>query len=82
MSRSNWPERVASRFAGIVEEITDDRHLRSTQFNGVTFVLKTGLQFDSYHCVTEHTEADAVANLLAVKPCDCDDCACDAEDGR
>lgn len=79
--RSNWPERVAARFANVVEEITDDRHLRSTQFNGVTFALKTGRQFDSYHCVMEHTEADAVASLSDVKACDCDDCAADAKEG-
>lgn len=79
--RSNWPDRVAARFASVVEEITDDRNLRSTQFNGVTFVLKTFHQWDGVHTVMEHTEARAVECLSAVKSCDCDDCAADAEDG-
>lgn len=79
--RSNWPERVAARFAGVIYEVVDDRHLPPEWFNGVTFVLKTWHQFDGAHTVMEHAEADAVANLSAVKPCDCDDCAYDAEQG-
>jgi hypothetical protein len=77
--RSDWPDRVAKQFADVVQEVVDDRHLRPTQFNGVTFVLRNWLQIDGTHCVMEHSEGDAVAQLSRVQPCDCEHCAYDAE---